>query len=250
MPLMGSTGPASMISTLILANTEALATLCLVQAAEPGTPCIYSIMPQTVEPFSWRYTGGAVENSIFGAAATELGRYYNLPVEAATGGTDQYYPGAQASYERAINWALPTISWPDILVGPGLFGGATILCLEQMVMDVEIFRRCSRLYEGVHTDPDRWLEDTIANTSPGSNFLNQKSTVKAVKEGRWYMSPMGFHGTYEKWKATNMPDIIDEIQEITRKILREYQPHPLDGNSDRELERLERHARKAEQQKR
>ena len=63
MPLMGATGPASMISTLLTANCELLAMLCLVQTVAPGTPVLYAPIPQTVEPHTWRYTGGAVENS-------------------------------------------------------------------------------------------------------------------------------------------------------------------------------------------
>jgi trimethylamine--corrinoid protein Co-methyltransferase len=246
MPLMGATAPASLVSTLLVANTEFLAMLCLVQAAAPGTGVIYAPVPQSIEPYTWRYTGGAVENSIFGAATTEMGRHYGFPVEAATGGTDQFYPGAQSSYERAINWTLPTIAWPDILVGPGLLGGSTILCLEQMVMDVEIFRRCSRLYEGIHTDEDRWLEDAIQKAGPGGDFLKQKSTLKALRDGKFFLSEMGFHDTYEKWKKAGMPDIVDEIQEITRGILKDYQPLSLDFSVDRELERLERHVRESE----
>ncbi len=243
MPLMGATAPASLLSTLLLANAEFLAMLCLVQAAAPGTPAIYAPNPQAIEPHTWKYTGGAVENSLFGAAVTCLGRYYGLPVEAGTGGTDQYYPGAQAGYERALNWALPTLSWPDILVGPGLLGGSTILCLEQMVMDVEIFRRCMRLNAGIHTTDDRWLEDVIQNAGPGGNFLAQKSTLKALHEGRFYLSEMGFHDTYEKWKAAGMPDIVDEIQGITQDILKKHHPLPLDPAIDYELERLERRQR-------
>lgn len=245
MPLMGATAPASMLSTLLLANSEFLAMLCLVQAAAPGTPTIYAPNPQAIEPHTWRYIGGAVENSLFGAAVTCMGRYYGLPVEAGTGGTDQYYPGAQAGYERALNWALPAIAWPDILVGPGLLGGSTILCLEQMVMDVEVFRRCARLYEGVHTTEDRWLDEIIQNAGPGANFLAQKSTLKALHEGKFYLSQMGFHGTYEKWKASGMPDIVDEIQGITQDILKKHQPLPLDQAADYELERLERRQRAA-----
>jgi trimethylamine---corrinoid protein Co-methyltransferase len=246
MPLMGSTGPASLISTILTANCEVLAMLCLVQAAAPGTPVIYAPIPQTIEPHTWRYTGGAVENSLLGAAVTEIGRYYGLPVEGSTGGTDQYYPGAQASYERAINWALPSIAWPDILVGPGLLGGSTILCLEQMVMDVEIFRRCSILHEGINTQEKMWLEKSIAKTGPGGNFLKQPSTLNAVREGIWYLSEMGFHDTYEKWKASGMPDIIDVIQDVVENILKDYQPLPLESRADRELERLERKVRESE----
>jgi trimethylamine--corrinoid protein Co-methyltransferase len=246
MPLMGATAPASVLSTLLLANAEFLAMLCVVQAAAQGTAIIYAPNPQAIEPRSWKYTGGAVENSLFGAAVTCLGRYYGLPVEAGTGGTDQYYPGAQAGYERALNWALPAIAWPDILVGPGLLGGSTILCLEQMVMDVEIYRRCARLYEGISAAEDRWLDEIIERAGPGTNFLAQKSTLKALRDGRFYLSEMGFHGTYEKWKAAGMPDIVDEIQGITRNILKKHQPYPLDPAVDSELERLERRQRLAE----
>jgi len=246
MPLMGATGPASLISTLLVANCEVLAMLCLVQAAAPGTPVIYAPIPQSVEPHTWRYTGGAVENSLFGAVTTEMGRHYELPVESSTGGTDQYYPGAQSSYERAINWTLPTLAWPDILVGPGLLGGSTILCLEQMVMDVEVFRRCARLAEGISTESERWLEDIIAQVGPGGDFLKQKSTRTAVLDGRWYLSRMGFHDTYEKWQQAGMPDIIDEIQGVVEQILKDYRPLLLDDRADRELEHLERRVREAE----
>ena len=45
MPMMGGTAPASLISTILQANCETLATLCLVQAAAPGTPTIYAACP-------------------------------------------------------------------------------------------------------------------------------------------------------------------------------------------------------------
>jgi len=195
---------------------------------------------------TWRYTGGAVENSLLGAAVTEMGRHYGLPVEGSTGGTDQFYPGAQASYERAINWTLPSIAWPDILVGPGLLGGSTILCFEQMVMDVEIFRRCSILHKGISTADKFWLEESIAETGPGGNFMKQKSTMKAAKEGTWYMSEMGFHETYEKWKAAGRPDILDLIQGVVQDILKAYQPLPLDISTDHELKSLERKVRESD----
>lgn len=242
MPLMGTTGPASLISNLLLANSEALAMLCLVQAAAPGTPVLYAPIPQTIEPHTWRYTGGAIEHALFGTAVTEMGRFYGLPVEASTGGTDQFYPGAQTSYERAINWTMPTLAWPDILVGPGLLGGSTILCVEQMLLDVEIFRRTAHLARGINTQPEQWLEKSLQDAGPGGNFMKQRSTSKAVRDGGWYMSEIGFHDTYEKWKLAGMPDVIDSLQEKVAEILKKHQPLPLDEHAGQELERLERKA--------
>jgi trimethylamine--corrinoid protein Co-methyltransferase len=240
MPLMGTTGPASLISTLLLANSEVLAMLCLVQAAEPGTPAIYAPIPQTIEPHTWRYTGGAVENAVFGAAVTEMGRYYELPVEISAGGTDQYAPGAQAGYERAINMSMPSLSWPEMLISPGLLAGSTILSFEQLILDVEIFRRFTRLQDGIDARQEHWLEQTIEYVGPGGNFLKHKSTLMALREGGWYLSKVGFHDTYEKWRAAGMPDAIADIQQTMDGILKNYRPFPLDAQADRELERLER----------
>ena len=240
MPLMGTTGPASLISTLLLANSEVLAMLCLVQAAEPGTPAIYAPIPQTIEPHTWRYTGGAVENAVFGAAVTEMGRYYELPVEISAGGTDQYAPGAQAGYERAINMSMPSLSWPEMLISPGLLAGSTILSFEQLILDVEIFRRFTRLQDGIDARQEHWLEQTIEDVGPGGNFLKHKSTLMALREGGWYLSKVGFHDTYEKWRAAGMPDAIADIQQTMDGILKNYRPFPLDAQADRELERLER----------
>ena len=229
MPLMGATAPASLISTLLVGEYR------IPGHALPGAGscagngrhlCAGAAEHRTVYLALYRWRSGKF---IFGAATTEMGRYYGFPVEAATGGTDQYLPWSAVRATNAPSTGLcRPLAWPDILVGPGLLGGSTILCLEQMVMDVEIFRRCSRLYEGIHTDEDRWLEDAIQKAGPGGDFLKQKSTLKALRDGKFYLSEMGFHDTYEKWKNAGMPDIVDEIQEITRDILKDYQPLSLD----------------------
>ncbi len=149
MPLMGTTGPGRLISTIVLGNCEVLSFLCLAQAAAQGVPVIYGPALAVADPHSGRFGSGAVEHALLGAAVTEMGRYYGLPVEASTGGTDQHTPGIQAAYERAINWTLPALSWPDILVGPGLLSGSTVLSYEQLLIDIEVFKRCRRLHQGI-----------------------------------------------------------------------------------------------------
>ena len=121
MPLMGATAPASVISTVFLANVEFLAMLCLVQAAAPGTGVIYAPVSQSIEPHTWRYTGGAIENSLFGAATTSMGRFYGFPVEAATGGTDQSIPAPNPVMNAPSTGAClrspGRISWSDRITG-------------------------------------------------------------------------------------------------------------------------------------
>jgi len=247
MPIMGSTAPASLISTLVLANCEVLAVLCLVQAAAPGTPILYAPAPSVMDPHSGRYSGGEVEHALLGAAVTEMARYYGLPAQTSTGGTRHHIPSIQAGFERALNWALPALSWPDLLLGPGLLGGATILSLEQLLIDVEVYRRCRRLSTGTGSGASQWLDEVIAAEGPGGNFLAQRSSRDGIRRGEWYIGKMGVGDTFEHWDAAGRPDLLAELRDRVAHLLATHQPLPLDEVVERELDQIEEHARRSEQ---
>jgi trimethylamine--corrinoid protein Co-methyltransferase len=238
MPLMGMTAPGRLAATLLQGNAEVLSVLCLQQAAFPGAPFIYAPALSVAEPHSGRFSGGAVEHALLGAAVTEMGRYYGLPVQASTGGSDLMVPGIQTAYERALNWTLPALAWPDILVGPGLLGGATTFSIEQLIIDLEIFDRCKRLRHGIDCSEESWLEAVIEKAGPGGSFLAQRSTSQALRGGEWQLGSMGFHGTYEVWQASQ-PDILAEARQKVEEALACHPPLPLEAEAVRELERLE-----------
>jgi trimethylamine--corrinoid protein Co-methyltransferase len=242
MPLMGATAPGSLLSTTVLGNCEVLAMLCLIQAAAPGTPFIYAPALAAIDPRSGRYSGGAIEGGLLGAAVTEMGRYYGLPVEASGMGTDHHVPSIQAGYERALNGLLPVLSWPDILVGPGLLGGSMILSLEQLLIDVEVFRMFKQAHRGIVADEGKWLEDVINDIGPGGNFLAEYSTVDGIRDGEWYISQLGVHDTFEGWETAGRPTLLGEVREKVKQILVTHQPLSLDEDVERELDRIQKRA--------
>jgi len=242
MPLLGTTGPGTLISNLVLANCEVLAVVCLIQAAQPETPIIYAPTPAISNPYSGRYGGGEVEHALLGAAVTEMARCYNLPVEASAGGSDHYIPGIQVGYERALNFILPVISQPDLLVAPGLLGGAMIFSPEQFIIDLDIVRRCRRLARGINTAPERWLEEAISHVGPGGHFLTQPSTRTALRTGEVYISNLGCHEPYERWVAQAKPDILEEARDQYHRIIETYQPLPFDNEVEKELRQLQKSA--------
>ncbi|HEY5628254.1 MAG TPA: trimethylamine methyltransferase family protein, partial [Candidatus Limnocylindrales bacterium] len=140
MPMMGTSAPAGLTSTVVSGNAEVLGALCLVQAMAPGTPFLYAPALAVMEPRTGRWAGGGPEHALLGAATTEMGRSYGLPVVASNGGTDHFVAGIQSSYERTMSWLTTVLSQPDVIIGPGSLGGASTLCLEAMVIDVEVYR--------------------------------------------------------------------------------------------------------------
>jgi trimethylamine---corrinoid protein Co-methyltransferase len=238
MPIMGTTAPASLVATTVLGNCEVLAMLCLIQAATPGTAVIYAPALSVMNPRTAAYGGGPIEHGLLGAACVEMARHYGLPAEASGIGTDAHEPGLQAGYERALNGLLPAIAWPDILVGPGLLGGSMTLCLEQLLVDVEMFRMFKRARQGIDTGAGRWLEDEIAQVGPGGHFAAQRSTVRATRDGEWYLSRLGVHDTYSGWLAAGQPRLLDEARGQVEAILAAHEPLPLEEDVRRELARI------------
>jgi len=242
MPILGLTSPASLVGTTILGNCEVLTILCLVQANAPGTPFIYAPALAVSDPRTGRYTGGAIEHALLSINATQMARYYNLPVEASTGGTHQESPGIQASYERALNWVLPVLAWPDILVGPGQFGGSTVLSFEQLFLDVEVFRNCRHLYKGNQIDKGNWLDEVITRVGPEGNFLTHPSTRDALRRGTWYINRLG---------SQNLKpgrNFLEEIRVQINETLNARQSIPLAPEIEKELDRLETKARRRDKE--
>jgi len=235
MPLMGGTGPGNMISMTILGNCEVLAMLCLVQAFDPGTPFIYAPALAVMNPRTGLYSSGAIENALLSSAATEMSRYYGLPALSGGGGTDTFVPGIQASYERAMSSVIGTLSWPDLLVGPGLLGGSMILSLEQLIIDVEMFRMSRQARRGIPNHDEAWLNEVIQKVGPGGHFLGEKSTVKNMRSGEWLIPDLGVHDTVQSWERSGRKDILDEAREKVDLILKTHNPLPLGDDIEKEL---------------
>lgn len=243
MPLMGGTGPGSMLSMTILGNCEVLSMLCLVQAAAPGTPFIYAPALAVMNPRTGMLSSGLIENGLLSCAAIEMARYYELPVEGSGGGTDTYAPGIQATLERAMNAMLPMLSWPDLLVGAGLLGGSMIISFEQLVIDAEMFRMNKQAHRGIGANENTWLEDIIQHAGPGGNFLGEKSTAVNIRSGEWLIPHLGVHKPRKAWEASGKKDILEEAREKVDTLLSEHKPLPLSSEIEKELDRIEQRSR-------
>ena len=138
---------------------------------------------------------------------------------------------------------MATLSWPDLLVGPGQLGGSMFLRLEQLLVDVEVFRRSLRLSDGINTAASEWLEADLGAVGHGGNFLARRSTRDAFRHGEVYVDGYDLHSTYEAWNALGKPNLIDEFRNDVQEILKTHQPLPLDESVERELDRIQESVR-------
>ena len=197
-----------------------------------------------MDPTSGRYFSGGAENAIMNSAAVELARFYGFPIMASGFGTDTFRSSRQAGYERALNAVMPLLEWPDILVGPGLFGGDMMLSFDQLLVDLEMYRMIRQIRKGMDCGEDKWLDQVIERVGPGGNYLMEESTFKAVRSDEWYLPQMGVHDSYENWLERGQPTLAEEAREAVGHILLSHCPETMAANVERELQRIHAAARK------
>jgi trimethylamine--corrinoid protein Co-methyltransferase len=140
---------------------------------------------------------------------------------------------------------LVALSDPDILVGPGLLGGATILSLEQIIFDVEVSRIARRALEGVPVSDEGWLDDAADRVGPCGSFLGEQSTRRGAHNGEWRLSDFGVSGSWDAWRAAGSPSSLDYARERVAEILATHRSEPLPDDVADALESLQKRARAA-----
>jgi len=83
----------------------------------------------------------------------------------------------------------------------------------------------------------------VERIGPAGHFLEEVSTVNAVRGGEWYIGEFGIRGTFEDWEAAGRPTLLAEAREKVDQILATHEPLPLDEGVERELVRIEERAR-------
>jgi trimethylamine--corrinoid protein Co-methyltransferase len=219
--------------------------ICLLQANEPGVPIIYAPALAVMNPRTATVSYASMEFSIMDSAATEMARYYGLPAESSPGGSDAHVLNIQNVHENAVLEVPTMLSWPDIVVGPGMLDGSMVSSLEKIVIDVETFRLAKHAHRGVNTSQDNWLTDLISQIGPGGNYLYEPSTVSSIRSDDWYISDFGSHENYESWIANGKKDILQEARDEVDRILGSHEPLPLGDDVEKELERICKRARES-----
>jgi len=241
MPVTGATAPASLAATVLMGNCEVIGCICLLQAAQPGTPVFYAATMATMNPRTGLLTGHA-PHGLQHAAAVEMADYYGLPSMTANCRSDHFAPGIQAGYEKAFSGLLPLLARPDLFVGPGTLGSSTVWSAEQLVIDCEILRVCERVCEGIATQ-DRLFAEVIEEIGPGGNFLGHDSTRRAFHGKELFVPGLGWHDSRSAWDAAGRPDVLDQARERVDHLLAEHEVLPLDEDIEVELRQLEKRVR-------
>ena len=85
----------------------------------------------------------------------------------------------------------------------------------------------------------------IDDIGPGGHFLSESSTLSAIRSDEWYLSDLGFHGSFEDWLAQGKEPLVATVNKRVDDILATHKPLPLDESVENELVGICRRAREA-----
>jgi trimethylamine--corrinoid protein Co-methyltransferase len=241
MPVMGSTGPASIAGVLVQGNAEILSAVCLLQLACPGTPVTYPLFSGVMNP----YTGDCVVSTRnqypFYAATTQLGHYYDLPVMSSFSGSDLRDPACwEVGKEDAVDAFYICATGPDMLPCVGMLETYTRLHPEKLIMDDDIIQSVQSMFHGVPVTPETLNVEDIRSVGPGGHFLGTDYTLKNMRE-LW--NP----GIYHTWlpDTGSFADVREAAQQKFKKIVADHDVKPLDRSCGQTLAHIIKTAEKA-----
>jgi len=233
MPLIGATAPMTVAGATLLGNAQVIALATVLQLAAPGSPLCYSTEPMAMDVQSGLFEGLFPAADMVRAAHVQMAKYYKIPIFVGGWGTCSKLPDVQAGYEKAFSAFIAYLSGADMTSGPGLLENWTVLSMEQLIIDHEMFTMMADMLKGFPVDDDSMPLDVIMEVGHEGHYMGKKHTLDHFRQ-MW--QPMVTDGqTYKTWKAAGAKGAVEHAREKAKEILKTHQPAPLAEDLKKEL---------------
>ncbi|EHQ90593.1 trimethylamine--corrinoid methyltransferase [Desulfosporosinus youngiae] len=237
-PMMGSTGPMTLVGCVAMHNAEILAGVVASQMIRPGHPVIMSPRVTFMDMRSGLGLWAMPEMGLAAAASTQLARHYGIP-STATGfsGASKIADG-QSGYEHLYNALMPALIGTDILAAAGSLDNCLTSCFAMLVMDNELSSVIKRTIKKNEITEEKLavaVVDEVIRSK--SNFLEHKHTRNALRAGELWVPPLCDRQPFEKWELKG-EKVEEKAKRIAKELLSTHQVEPVSQEVNAEFERI------------
>ena len=234
MPLSGMTAPVTIAGTLVIANSENLASLVVTQLAAPGSPHIYSSDAVPGDMATGDVGFGAIEVPMIFSALGQMAKRYGLPSMVGDWGLGGgSHPGMHNSYSELSSTTLDTSSGTDLISGIGSSDAAKGASLEQMVIDAFLWKNWKGFLRKMTISEETTALDVIKSVGHGNTFLANPHTIKNFRKELYQKDR-----NIVAWETDPSNKMVPEAKTIVTRLLKEHVPAPVDKSILNEGEKL------------
>ncbi len=220
-PMSGITSPVHILGTIVQANTETLAGLCLAQCVQPGIPVLpsASLTYGNLKIASWECA--SPDTALMLAGAIQMYKdYYHLPARAQTGVTSSKCLDYQAGFETMQSLLLTALLDVDVTSqSAGSMENLLTISFEKTLIDDEVIARVRRIIGGIEVTDETLSVDIMMEVKHGDNFLMHDSTLDHLYDG--WQATISDWNLYDRWKDQEYPDIEKRAEAKVKKIISE-----------------------------
>jgi trimethylamine--corrinoid protein Co-methyltransferase len=249
MPLMGATGPATIIGSAVQHAAEALSGLTIHQLANPGSPIVWGGSPSYFDMRTGAPPMGAMATMMLDCSYAQIGKHIKpggLPTHAYLCMSDAKIVDAQAGLESASGAILGALAGINMMSGPGMMDFESCFSLEKLVIDSEIVGMAKRLVRGVDDSEEPLALDIMRQVGHKGNFLGTKHTARHYKTEDYMPSEAIDRDYRETWFNKGALDINARAHRRVEELIAAYEPPDLPEEIERGLKAIaSRHAKAA-----
>jgi trimethylamine--corrinoid protein Co-methyltransferase len=215
MPLMGTTGPMSVLGTCILNMAELLSAVVLFQLAAPGCAVVSGVGSAAAEMRGGLYLCGAPEVALINMICIEMSHRYGLRTMGSGVTSDAKASNLQAGAEGMMTGLASALVGSECILAFGLIDGAQAVSIAKTVLDCDTVGAIRRFVRDDPVDDVTALFDDIREVGIGGHFLARKSTRQFLRRGELWSPAVWQRGPFESYGGrTVVEDAVAKAREI------------------------------------
>lgn len=235
--LMGAMAPASTVAALAQQFAEGLTGIALIQAVNPGAPCVLGSFLSTTDMKNGSPAFGGPESHFGLLASGQLARRYKLPWRAGGGSlTTSPLPDAQAAYEGMNTMQAAFLAGANIHMHcGGWLEGGLVASFEKLVVDLDMLQTLIKEFTPVEIDEAALAFGAHDEVRHGGHFLGAAHTMERFRDC-FHRPLLATTDNFQRWSKDGSLDAAARATGIYQRLLEEYEPPPLDDAIRAELD--------------
>jgi trimethylamine--corrinoid protein Co-methyltransferase len=207
----GTTAPASITATIVVANAEVLAGLVLSQAVRPGAPFVWGggVGAMNMRTMVDVYSSANVYQGH--QAQMDLARWYGLPSFAYAGHSDSKVLDGQWSAEAALTSILGMLSRATLLHDVGYLESGLQSSYEAILLGDHLISYAKAFMSELPVDDEALALDEIKAAGPGGNHLARPYTRRHFRQ--IWQSDLLDGTPHDRWRAEGATTLLDRVRE-------------------------------------